>query len=60
MPRLMDRRTGKQLGTFTEEECTEPTRYEEPYPIAPDLVERFIESGASGRDFDLGIEPDLH
>ena len=79
MPRIVDRRTGNDLGTFTEEECAqlmalfdEPTRYEEPYPIDPDLVERFVESGASERlvvvlqqilqgreDFDIGIEPDL-
>lgn len=79
MPRIVDRRTGSDLGTFTQEECAqlmalfdEPTRPEEPIAIDPDLVERFIESGASDRlvvvlqqilqgreDFDIGIEPDL-
>lgn len=80
MPRIIDRRTGNDLGTFTEQECdqlmalfAEPTRYEEPYPIDPEVIERFAESGASERlmtvveqilqgreDFDIGIEPDLH
>lgn len=56
MPRIFDRRTGRDLGRLTEQDCAqlmslfeEPTRDEEPTPIDPDAVERLAESGASDR-----------
>lgn len=56
MPRMFDRRTGRQLGWLTDAECAqlmalfeEPTRAEEPIAIDPDTVERLAESGASDR-----------
>ena len=56
MPRIVDQRTGRHLGTLDETECAqlmalfeEPTRGEEPIPIDPDIIERMAESGASDR-----------
>jgi hypothetical protein len=56
MPRIIDRTTGRYLGTLTDQECAqlmtlfdEPTRTDEPFPFDPDLVEDLAESGASER-----------
>lgn len=54
MPRIIDRNTGRYLGTLTDAECAqlmalfdEPTRSDEPFPFDPDLIEDLAESGAS-------------
>lgn len=56
MPRIYDRRTGRDLGMLSEQEWVqlmalleEPTDDEMPSPIDPDAVERLAESGASDR-----------
>lgn len=56
MPRIIDRRTGRNLGTLSEQEWSqlmalleEPTDDEMPTPIDPEAVERLAESGASER-----------
>ena len=52
MPRLVDRRTGQPLGTFSVEESAQlsallaaPSTSEEPYVVDPEIVERFAERG---------------
>ncbi|WP_368563522.1 hypothetical protein [Pseudoxanthomonas sp. UTMC 1351] len=54
MPRIVDRTTGRYLGTLTEQESKqlmalfdEPTRTDEPFPFDPDLIDDLAESGAS-------------
>lgn len=54
MPRIIDRNTGRYLGTLSDAECTqlmalfeEPARSDEPLPFDPDLLEDLAESGAS-------------
>lgn len=56
MPRILDRRTGRQLGELSEQEYTQlMSLFEEspddglPAPVDPDAVERLAGSGASER-----------
>lgn len=56
MPRIVDRTTGRYLGTLTDQESAqlmalfdEPTRTDEPFPFDPDLIDDLAESGASER-----------
>jgi hypothetical protein len=56
MPRLIDRRSGDYLGSFSTSECAQlralletPSTSEEPFEIDPQVVERFAEAGASER-----------
>jgi hypothetical protein len=56
MPTMIDQRSGRYLGRFSEEECAQlmallnaPPTSEEPMLIDPDVVERLAEAGASER-----------
>jgi hypothetical protein len=56
MPTMVDQRSGRYLGDFSEQECAQlmallntPPSSEEPVLIDPDVVERLAESGASER-----------
>lgn len=52
MPRIIDRTTGRYLGTLNDQECKqlmalfdEPARTDEPLPFDPDRVDDLVESG---------------
>ena len=56
MPTMVDQRSGRPLGSFSEQECAQlmailntPPTSEEPMLIDPEVVERLAEAGASER-----------